>query len=141
LLPFQATPPDFKNVQTVDGANRIQFKIDWKSLLNHTVSFYDVKKEHIGILGETTLTSGSLGVRLASMEVSTPLTHSLTHSLRYTHNLRLYIEMRDNHHLFSISVNVIGLHTLGHAGHMLEWFQTHNECPVSDCHCKCLFEK
>jgi WD40 repeat protein len=29
----------------------------------------------------------------------------------------------------------------GHAGHMLEWFETHTECPVSDCHCKCLLEK
>eukprot|EP01114_Cavostelium_apophysatum_P012662 TRINITY_DN288_c0_g1_i6.p1 TRINITY_DN288_c0_g1~~TRINITY_DN288_c0_g1_i6.p1 ORF type:complete len:932 (+),score=212.05 TRINITY_DN288_c0_g1_i6:136-2931(+) len=25
----------------------------------------------------------------------------------------------------------------GHAAHMIEWFSTHSECPVTDCHCSC----
>ncbi|KAI9597959.1 hypothetical protein BDF19DRAFT_433141 [Syncephalis fuscata] len=26
----------------------------------------------------------------------------------------------------------------GHAAHLLEWFEDHERCPVSDCHCRCL---
>jgi WD40 repeat protein len=29
----------------------------------------------------------------------------------------------------------------GHAKHIFEWFETHNECPVSDCHCNCVLYK
>jgi len=25
----------------------------------------------------------------------------------------------------------------GHAIHMMEWFENHDECPVSNCTCKC----
>ena len=25
----------------------------------------------------------------------------------------------------------------GHAAHLLDWFRTHDECPVSDCECRC----
>lgn len=32
-------------------------------------------------------------------------------------------------------------HTCKHAGHldhMEEWFSTHTECPIPDCHCQCV---
>jgi hypothetical protein len=27
----------------------------------------------------------------------------------------------------------------GHAAHVLEWFDEHDVCPVSDCQCRCSF--
>jgi hypothetical protein len=27
----------------------------------------------------------------------------------------------------------------GHCGHLMEWFSTHSECPVTDCNCPCSF--